>query len=70
MYLTMGELLLLGLAGVISGWIILTLMGGERQRQLQQVESVRRSAQALAAATAAEAAKKSQPAPSPRQSAR
>ena len=66
----MGEILLLGLAGAICGWIVLTLMGGERQRQLLQAESVRRAAQALAAATAAEAAKKSQPAPNPRQSAR
>ena len=66
----MGEMLLLGLAGVVSGWIMLTLMGAERQRQLQHAESVRRTAQALAAATAAEAAKKSQPAPNPRQSAR
>lgn len=70
MYLTMGETLLLGSAGLISGWILLTLMGGERQRQLQQLESARRSVQALAAAAAAEAAKKAQPAPTPRQSVR
>lgn len=60
-------LLILALAGLLAGWIVLTILGNERQQQVQQAEYSLRAAQAAAAhaAAVAEAAKKSQPQTAP-----
>lgn len=59
MYQSMGQIVLLGLAGLIAGWIVLGIMGGERERQLQHVDAARRAAHAAASALAAEVLRKS-----------
>ena len=60
--------LLLVLAGVLSSWVVLAVLGAERQRRLQDADAARRAAQAVAAAL--EAAKKAQAATTTRQPAR
>lgn len=66
----MGSIVLLGLAGVMACWIVLALMGAERQQQLQQADAARRAAHAHAAAMAAEASKKPHATPAAHQPAR
>jgi hypothetical protein len=49
--------LLISLGALLGGWSFLTVLGNERQRQVQNREMARRNAEATAANQAAAAAK-------------
>ena len=67
----MGPIVILVLAGLVACWIILSILGNERQRQLQQFDAIQHAARAQLAAAAAEAAtRKPQTPATARQSAR
>jgi len=67
----MGPIVILVLAGLVAGWIILSILGNERQRQVQQFDAMQLAARAQLAAAAAEAtSRKAQIPATARQSAR
>jgi hypothetical protein len=66
----MGPIVMLVLAGLVACWIILSILGNERQRQLQQFDAIQHATRAKLAAAAAElATRKVQIPATPRQSA-
>lgn len=56
--------LILVVAGLTSAWAVLSIVGGERQRVMQNVELARRAAASRAAAEAEAAAQAAKPASS------
>ena len=67
----MGPIVILVLAGLVACWIILSILGNERQRQVQQFDAMQHAARAQLAAAAAEVAtRKTQIPATPRQPAR